>query len=117
MLLDFTKVKNLYIVTGKTDLRRGIDGLASLIQQEYELDVYSDALFLFCGNRCDRFKILYWDGDGFLLCYKRIQDGRLKWPRKKEEVRQLTSQQIRWLFEGLDIDQPRAIKPGKRGQF
>lgn len=117
MLLDFTKVKNLYIVTGKTDLRRGIDGLASLVQQEYELDVYSDALFLFCGNRCDRFKLLYWDGDGFLLCYKRIEKGRLKWPRKKEEVRQLTGQQIRWLFEGLDIDQPRAIKAGKRGRF
>ncbi|WP_438759574.1 IS66 family insertion sequence element accessory protein TnpB [Enterococcus sp. AZ194] len=65
-----SKVKNLSIVTGKTDLRRGIDGLASLLQQEYKLDVYSDALFLFCGNRCDCFKILYWDGDRFLLCYK-----------------------------------------------
>lgn len=117
MLLDFTGVKNIFIVTGKTDLRRGIDGLASIIQQEYQLDVYDDAIFLFCGNRSDRFKILHWDGDGFLLCYKRIEKGRLQWPLKKEEVRQLTVQQIRWLLDGLSIDQPRAIKTGRKAQF
>lgn len=110
MLIDFTQVKHIFIVTGKTDLRRGIDGLASIIQQEYQLDVCDDAVFLFCGNRCDRFKMLYWDGDGFLLCYKRIENGRLKWPRKKEEVKQLSLQQIRWVLDGLSIHQPRAIK-------
>ncbi|BDP69407.1 hypothetical protein EfmAA94_05800 [Enterococcus faecium] len=52
---------------------------------------------------------LYWDGDGFLLCYKRIENGKLKWPRTKDEVRTLTNQQVRWLLEGLSIDQPRAI--------
>ena len=70
--------------------------------------------FLFCGNRQDRFKLLYWDGDGFLLCYKRIENGKLKWPRTKDEVRTLTNQQVRWLLEGLSIDQPRAILPGKK---
>nr|WLE91925.1 hypothetical protein EDCHOGCM_00030 [Enterococcus faecium] len=74
-------------------------------------------LFLFCGNRQDRFKLLYWDGDGFLLCYKRIENGKLKWPRTKDEVRTLTNQQVRWLLEGLSIDQPRAILPGKKGVF
>ncbi|MCC9079937.1 IS66 family insertion sequence element accessory protein TnpB [Enterococcus faecium] len=78
---------------------------------------YEDAVFLFCGNRQDRFKLLYWDGDGFLLCYKRIENGKLKWPRTKDEVRTLTNQQVRWLLEGLSIDQPRAILPGKKGVF
>ncbi|WP_265162137.1 transposase [Enterococcus faecium] len=55
-----------------------------------------------------------WDGDGFLLCYKRIENGKLKWPRTKDEVRTLTNQQVRWLLEGLSIDQPRAILPGKK---
>ncbi|BDP88986.1 hypothetical protein EfmAA818_25820 [Enterococcus faecium] len=45
---------------------------------------------------------------GFLLCYKRIENGKLKWPRTKDEVRTLTNQQVRWLLEGLSIDQPRA---------
>ncbi|MGM0113020.1 IS66 family insertion sequence element accessory protein TnpB [Enterococcus sp. DIV0187] len=94
MFLDFTKVEKIFLVTGKTDLRKGIDGLARIIQQDYELDVYEDAIFLFCGNRCDRFKLLYWHNDGFFLRYKRIENGRLQWPRKKEEVRQLSVQQI-----------------------
>ncbi|WP_230209002.1 IS66 family insertion sequence element accessory protein TnpB, partial [Enterococcus faecium] len=98
-------------------MRKGIDGLASLIQQEYQLELYEDAVFLFCGNRQDRFKLLYWDGDGFLLCYKRIENGKLKWPRTKDEVRTLTNQQVRWLLEGLSIDQPRAILPGKKGSL
>ncbi|MBR9930143.1 IS66 family insertion sequence element accessory protein TnpB [Enterococcus faecium] len=114
MLYDLLQTKHIYIVCGKTDLRKGIDGLASLIQQEYQLELYEDAVFLFCGNRQDRFKLLYWDGDGFLLCYKRIENGKLKWPRTKDEVRTLTNQQVRWLLEGLSIDQPRAILPGKR---
>ena len=117
MLLDFTKVESIFIVTGKTDLRKGIDGLARIIQQEYEMDVYDNALFLFCGTRRDRFKMLYWQKDGWLLLYKRIENGRLQWPRKKEEVRQLSVQQIHWLLEGLSIHQPKAIKPGTKGLF
>ncbi|WP_127821104.1 IS66 family insertion sequence element accessory protein TnpB [Enterococcus faecium] len=101
MLYDLLQTKHIYIVCGKTDLRKGIDGLASLIQQEYQLELYEDAVFLFCGNRQDRFKLLYWDGDGFLLCYKRIENGKLKWPRTKDEVRTLTNQQVRWLLEGV----------------
>lgn len=117
MLYDFLATKHIYIVCGKTDLRKGIDGLSSLIQQEYGLELYDDSIFLFCGNRQDRFKLLHWDGDGFLLCYKRLENGKLKWPRKKEEVKILTSQQLRWLLEGLNIEQPRAILPGKKGIF
>lgn len=83
MLLDFTKVESIFIVTGKTDLRKGIDGLARIIQQEYEMDVYDNAFFLFCGTRRNRFKMLYWQQDGWLLLYKRIENGRLQWPKKR----------------------------------
>ena len=67
MLVDYTKVSHIYIVCGKTDMRRGIDGLAAIIMEQYELDVYSDALFLFCGGSLNKFKALYWEDDGFLL--------------------------------------------------
>ena len=110
MLVDFTKVKNIFIVCGRTDMRKGIDGLASIVQYEYNMDLYDNAIFLFCGGKSDRFKALYWDGDGFILLYKRINDGKLKWPRKSEEIMKLSNQQLRWLLEGLSIIQPNAAK-------
>ena len=116
-LVDYTQVKNIYLICGKTDLRKGIDGLAQLICLQYSLDAYEDSLFLFCGNRNDRFKALYWDGDGFLLLYKRFDNGRLQWPRKVDEVRQLTYQQMRWLLEGLSVDQKQTIKQAPKAEF
>lgn len=115
MLVDYNSVKHIYIVCGKTDLRRGIDGLATIVQNDYQLDVYSDALFLFCGGRSDRFKMLYWDGDGFLLFYKRLENGKLHWPRQRQEVKQLTQQQLRWLFEGLKVNQRQSVHVAKPG--
>ena len=93
-----------FIVCGYTDLRRGIDGLACIVQQNYELDVCSGALFLFCGRRCDRIKALLWEGDGFLLIYKRLEDGKFMWPRDEDEVRELTEEQLNWLMTGHTIE-------------
>ena len=75
MLNDFSGSK-IFLGCGYTDLRRGIDGLATIIEQQFQLDPYSDALFLFCGRRTDRIKALYWEGDGFLLLYKRLEKGK-----------------------------------------
>ena len=63
----------------------------------------------------NRFKALYWDKDGFILLYKRIEKGHLQSPRNQEEVKKLTSQELRWLLEGLSIQQPKAIKPAQTG--
>jgi transposase len=106
----------VYIACGYTDMRRSIDGLAAMVQREFKLDPYERNLFLFCGKRSDRIKALYYEGDGFLLLYKRLEQGRFQWPRQASEARMITQRQLRWLMEGLHIEQPKALVevPGKR---
>jgi len=110
MLSDFTGAEHVYVACGYTDLRKGIDGLALLVQKSFELDPFNSSLFLFCGRRNDRIKGLYWEGDGFVLLYKRLERGSFQWPRTQEQARQISLQQFRWLMEGLSIEQPKALK-------
>ena len=117
MLKDLISGKQVYVVMGYTDLRKSIDGLAAIVQGQLEADVFGKGVFLFCGRRCDRIKGLVWEGDGFLLLYKRLDNGKFQWPRNETEARLLTEQQTRWLLEGLKIEQPQAIREGKPGIF
>ena len=75
MLNDFTGADKVYIACGYTDLRKGIDGLARLVQQQFELDSFTNTLFLFCGRRRDRIKGLYWEKDGFSKEYRNCGNG------------------------------------------
>lgn len=117
MLGNLEQVAHIYIVCGYTDMRKSIDGLASIVKNTYELDPFSNSLFLFCGRRGERLKALHWEQDGFLLLYKRLDGGKFQWPRKPEEVRNITRQEFRWLMEGLSINQPKAIKEVKARDF
>lgn len=117
MLRNFTGADHIYVAAGYTDLRKGINGLVALVQEEFQLDPFSRSLFLFCGKRNDRIKALYYDFDGFVLLYKRLERGRYQWPRSSDQVRHITPQQYRWLMEGLSVDQPKAIKPVEKMQF
>ena len=112
---DISSNQQVYLVTGYTDLRRSIDVLAMIIQGQLRLNPFSSALFLFCGRRRDRIKGLLWERDGFLLLYKRLDNGQFQWPRNETEAKLLTPQQTRWLLEGLTIDQPKAIRDGQPG--
>ena len=110
---DASGFKKVYLAMGFTDLRRGIDGLATIVRFQFKLDPYDkNTLYLFCGKRCDRIKALLWESDGFVLLYKRMEvQGRFRWPRNQLEVKQLTWQQFDWLMSGLEIEQPKAFKP------
>ena len=94
---------------GIDHMRSGIDRLVGLVQSSFKLDPYQNSLFLFCGRRTDRIKGLLWEGDGFLLLYKRLETGSFQWPRSERDLKELTDQQFRWLTEGLCIEQQRAI--------
>ena len=103
MLKGFTPEK-IYLATGYTDLRQGIDGLAGIVQEQFQLDAFSDALFLFCGRRNDRIKGLYWDSNGFIMLYKRLESGSFRWPRTTQEAIQITAKQYEWLCQGFEIE-------------
>ena len=95
----------VYIVCGYTDLRFGIDTLAAIVQHKYQMSVFvPNTLFLFCGRSSTRIKGLLWEGDGFLLLYKRVASGHFTWPRSSKELRQLSYEQFRWLMQGFSID-------------
>ena len=115
MLGDIRIAKEIYIACGYTDMRKSIDGLAALVQERFNMDPFAPALYIFCGRKCDRIKLLLWEGDGFLLMYKRLENGKFQWPRSEEELRPISWQQFRWLMEGLKVEQKRLILPAKAG--
>ena len=108
---DASRFKKVYLATGFTDLLRGIDGLATIIRFQFQLDPYNkNTLFLFCGRRSDRIKGLLWEGDGFLLLYKRLDNGAFRWPRSADEALAITPEQYRMLMQGLEIVARNPIK-------
>lgn len=112
MLGDISSVDEIFIVCGSTDMRKSIDGLCAIIQDTLSMDPYTNSLYLFCGKRRDRIKALLYEKDGFVLFYKRLTGtGCYRWPRNQMEVRNLTWREFEWLMQGLEIDQPKAIKP------
>lgn len=113
-MIELSKVHKYYIACGYTDLRLGIDGLAEIVTQQKGVKLDEESLFLFCGKRTDRIKALYWSGDGYVLLYKRLSNGRFQWPRTDAELRLLDPQSFRWLMEGLKLEQKTAIRKGKQ---
>ena len=117
MLINWHDPDHVYLVCGKTDLRKGIDGLAMVIAENYGLKLYNNSLFLFCGSRNDRFKGLLWDGEGFILLYKRFENGHLSWPRYSNEAKELSAKQLDWLLKRLNPLPVRKIKAAPPGTF
>ena len=111
MQADISNVDAIYIVCGRTDMRKSIDGLCAIIQEQFSMNLEHNTIYFFCGHKCDRIKALLVEPDGMVLIYKRLTaEGRYRWPRNKNEVRNLTWREFDWLMSGLDIEQPKAIK-------
>lgn len=90
MLNDLVGAGQIYIACGYADLRNGIGGFATLVQQKFRLAPFSGTLFLPCGYRQDWIKRLYWEEDGFVLVTKRLEAGSFQWPRNSAEARRLS---------------------------
>ncbi len=96
----------IWLVAGATDMRKGFDGLSALVQTALRDDPFSGQLFVFRGRRGDRVKVLWWDGQGLCLYYKRLERGRFVWPRAQDGVVHLTPAQLSMLLEGIDWRRP-----------
>ncbi|MDA5555132.1 IS66 family insertion sequence element accessory protein TnpB [Shimia sp. MMG029] len=91
-----------YVASKPVDFRKGMDGLASLVMNEFDLDPFSGAIFIFRSKRSDRLKLLVWDGTGLVLIYKRIEGKGFEWPSISDGVITINKSQFEALFEGLD---------------
>ena len=96
----------IYISTANVDMRKSIDGLASIIMQRFKLDPVSGALFVFHNRHCDKIKMLYWDRDGFCLLHKRLEKGKFHFPKYLSgDVYNVSEQEFSWLLHGLHIEE------------
>ena len=98
--------EKIYISSANVDMRKSIDGLSSIVGQKFQLDMFSDAMFVFHNRHCDKIKILYWDRDGFCLLYKRMEKEKFRFPRHiTDEVYTITKEELYWLMHGLRIEE------------
>ena len=106
MLRELTGISRIVIRTGKTDLRRGITGLASIIAAEYNMNpMEKGTIYLFCGGRKDRIKGLLYEEGGWVLVYGRLSKGSsFQWPRDRQEARDITREQYERLLDGFTLD-------------
>ena len=109
-MLNLSGGPTVYLACGDTDLRKSIDGLAAIVKYSFDLDVFSNSLFVFCNHGRNRLKILYWDHNGFWLYYRRLDSGRFKWPKSGNSPSTLaiSRRQLQWLLDGLALEQKKA---------
>ena len=96
----------IWLAAGVTDMRRGMNGLAALVQITLAEDPFSGHVFVFRGRRGDLLKVLWWSGDGMCLFIKRLERGRFIWPQADSGAVHLSAAQLSMLLEGIDWRRP-----------
>jgi transposase len=95
----------VYIALGYTDMRKSINGLSMLVEESFQLDLFSGSLFAFCNRRRDIVKILYWSENGFCIWMKRLEKDVFRWPESEKDVVKISPAALNWLLHGLDLRQ------------
>ncbi len=94
----------VYLHREPIDFRAGINSLEVLVQEVRELDPFAPSVIAFCNRRRDRVKLLFFDRSGFVMVLKKLTEDRFRWPRRKTAVVTLTTEQLHWILDGIDID-------------
>ena len=91
------------------DFRKQIDGVVMLVADHLQLNPTSGQLFLFRNRHANKIKMLWWDRNGFWLCYKRLEKGKLKFPMIIDQAVELTRDQLSWLLSGLNYEEQKQL--------
>ena len=109
MMLPSNRVRFL-VSTQPVDFRKGHDGLAAIVSSVLRKDPFTGTVFVFRSRKADRLKLLFWDGTGLVMAYKRLEDATFTWPAIKDGGMMLNHAQFEALFAGLDWRRVRAIE-------
>lgn len=118
MIETFIKeADHIYVACGITDFRKQIDTLCTMVIDKFKLDPYTgSSVFIFCNRKRNSIKVLRFEDNGFILAHKKLIDAdkmKFQWPRNETEVKDITIEQLRWLLQGLNIEQKTALKKYK----
>jgi transposase len=103
-MLNIAADTRIFVTLGATDMRKGFDGLSGIIYGTLEQDPLSGHLFLFVNRRRDKLKILYWDGDGLAIWYRRLEQGTFQMPKVRDDLKsaEIRSDELTMLLRGID---------------
>ena len=115
-MLTIATQTRIFIALHATDMRKGFDGLSGLVSDTLKQDPLSGALFLFVNRRRDRMKVLYWDGDGLAIWYRRLEQGTFQIPAFSDQLNaiEIRSDEFTMLLRGIDLS---SVKRRKRFQL
>lgn len=95
----------IWLYSTPTDMRKSIDGLSVIVADQLGKNPCGPEVFVFYNRGLDKLKVLYWDKNGFCLWYKRLEKGRFFIPTMQDAAYELTNEQLRWLLDGLKIEE------------
>lgn len=97
--------RRVFLACGQTDMRKSINGLATMVESSFKLNPLDGAIFVFCNKSRDRMKILEWDSDGFWLYFKRLEKGHFRWPASGDaQTLTLTGEELSILLSGTKVE-------------
>jgi transposase len=102
MVVDLSKVK-IYMRPGSTDMRKAVNGLSVVVQEEMLHDPFSGSVYLFCNRERKLLKAVYWDKTGFWLSQKRLEKEKFPWAEDEAGVKELSGDQLQMLLSGIDF--------------
>lgn len=111
MMLSLPTSVRIWLATRPTDMRKSFDSLAEVVRQQLEGDPLSGQLFVFRNKRGDRVKLLYWDEDGFVIVYKRLEVGTFRFPAADAGGVEIRAADLQMLLDGVDLA---SVKRGRR---
>jgi transposase len=109
MMLSLPTSVRIWLASRPTDLRKSFDTLAEVVRQQLQADPLSGQLFVFRNKRADRVKLLYWDEDGFVIVYKRLEAGTFRFPPAADAAGgvEIRAADLQMLLDGVDLESVR----------